>query len=76
MLREPAYLFYAVATSGYLLFLPVSGLRLSSPVARFFPVWGNQAILVSMPVLGLFSVLFARSFCRRRRGFRDWTDFS
>lgn len=62
MLREPAYLFYAVATSGYLLFFACIRGFAFQVLWPDFPVWGNRAILVSMPVLGLFSVLFARSF--------------
>ncbi|MBK8973666.1 MAG: EAL domain-containing protein [Hahellaceae bacterium] len=67
MLREPAYLFYAVATSGYLLFFACIRGFAFQVLWPDSPVWGNRSILVAMPVLGLFSVLFARSFLQTAR---------
>jgi EAL domain-containing protein (putative c-di-GMP-specific phosphodiesterase class I)/GGDEF domain-containing protein len=63
-LREKLYLFYAAATSGYLLFFWTSrgySLQLFFPDS---PAINTQAFVSSMPILALFSLLFAREFLR------------
>lgn len=63
-LRERLYLYYALAISGYLLFFAsVKGyaFQLLYPDS---PGLHARALLVSMPVLALFSVLFCRQFLK------------
>ncbi|WP_375192274.1 EAL domain-containing protein [Marinobacter sp.] len=63
-LREKLYLYYALAISGYLLFFAsIKGysFQLLYPDA---PEIHARALLVSMPVLALFSVLFCRQLLR------------
>ncbi len=63
-LRERLYLYYALAISGYLLFFgSVKGysFQLLYPDS---PGLHARALLVSMPVLALFSVLFCRRFLK------------
>ncbi len=63
-LRERLYVFYALAIFGYLLFFITSrgfGHQLLFPN---FPALNSQAFLSSMPILALFSLLFAREFLR------------
>ena len=63
-LRERLYLYYAIAISGYLLFFAsIKGysFQLLYPQA---PGLHAKAMLASMPVLALFSLLFCRSFLR------------
>ena len=63
-LRERLYFYYAVAISGYLLFFAsIQGysFQLLYPES---PELHARALLVSMPVLALFSVLFCRQFLR------------
>lgn len=63
-LREKLYLFYALAIFGYLLFfLSIKGFGFQ----HFYPqapALHARALLVSMPILALFSVLFCREFLR------------
>lgn len=63
-LRERLYLYYAIAISGYLLFFAsIKGysFQLLYPDS---PGLHARALLVSMPVLALFSVLFCRRFLK------------
>lgn len=63
-LREKLYLFYCLATLGYLLFFVTSrgyGAELLFPNA---PSANSQLFLSSMPFLALFSLLFAREFLK------------
>jgi EAL domain-containing protein (putative c-di-GMP-specific phosphodiesterase class I)/GGDEF domain-containing protein len=63
-LREKVYLFYALSTLGYLLFFLTSrgyGHQLLFPND---PALNTQLFLSSMPLLALFSCLFARGFLR------------
>ena len=63
-LRERLYLYYALAISGYLLFFASSegySFQLLYPDA---PWLHARALLASMPILALFSVLFCRSFLK------------
>lgn len=63
-LREKLYLFYALAIFGYLLFFAsIKGFSFQ----HFYPQAPGlhaRALLVSMPLLALFSVLFCREFLR------------
>lgn len=63
-LREKLYLFYALAISGYLLFFAsIKGFSFQ----HFYPQAPGlhaRALLVSMPLLALFSLLFCREFLR------------
>lgn len=64
MLRERLYLYYALAISGYLLFFAsIKGysFQLLYPQA---PGLHAKAVLASMPILALFSLLFCRNFLR------------
>jgi len=63
-LRERLYLYYALAISGYLLFFAsIKGysFQLLYPDS---PGLHARALLVSMPILALFSVLFCRRFLK------------
>lgn len=63
-LREKVYLFYSLATGGFLLFfisIRGYGLQLLFPNQ---PELSSQLFLSSMPILALFSLLFAREFLR------------
>lgn len=63
-LRERLYLFYSLAVSGYLLFFSTSlgfGQQLLFPD---YPWLASQLFVSSMPILALFSLLFAREFMR------------
>lgn len=65
-LREKLYLFYALSTSGYLIFFLTSrgyGHQLLFPN---FPELNTQLFLSSMPLLALFSLLFARGFLQTK----------
>jgi EAL domain-containing protein (putative c-di-GMP-specific phosphodiesterase class I)/GGDEF domain-containing protein len=63
-LREKLYLYYALAVSGYLLFFAsIKGYSFQ----LLYPDWPGlhaRALLVSMPILALFSVLFCRALLR------------
>ncbi|MEC7815010.1 MAG: 7TM diverse intracellular signaling domain-containing protein, partial [Pseudomonadota bacterium] len=63
-LRERLYLYYALAVSGYLLFFAsIKGYSFQ----LLYPDWPElhaRALLVSMPILALFSVLFCRALLR------------
>ena len=63
-LRERLYLYYAIAISGYLLFFASArgySFQLLYPDS---PWLHARALLISMPLLALFSVLFCRRFLR------------
>ena len=63
-LREKLYLFYALAISGYLLFFASI---LGYSFQHFYPQYPalhGRALLVSMPILAFFSVLFCREFLK------------
>ena len=61
-LREKLYLFYALAISGYLLFFAsILGYSFQHFYPQF-PLVHARALLVSMPLLAFFSILFCREF--------------
>jgi EAL domain-containing protein (putative c-di-GMP-specific phosphodiesterase class I)/GGDEF domain-containing protein len=65
-LREKLYLYYSLAISGYLLFFASI---LGYSFQHFYPAYPlihSRALLVSMPVLAFFSVLFCREFLQTR----------
>ncbi|WP_203142776.1 EAL domain-containing protein [Marinobacter mangrovi] len=63
-LREKLYLFYALAISGYLLFFAsIKGYSFQHIYPQF-PALHARALLVSMPILAFFSVLFCREFLK------------
>ncbi len=65
-LREKLYLFYSLSTLGYLVFFLTSrgyGQQLFFPGA---PELNSQVFLSSIPLLALFSLLFAREFLRTK----------
>ncbi len=63
-LRERLYLFYALAISGYLLFFAsIKGYSFQL-LYPDLPGLHARALLVSMPILALFSILFCREFLR------------
>lgn len=61
-LREKLYLFYALSTTGYILFFITSRGFGQQLFLTDFPAIHNQLLLTSMPFLALFSLLFAREF--------------
>lgn len=63
-LREKLYLYYALAIAGYLLFFAsINGYSFQLLYPQF-PAIHARALLVSMPILALFSVLFCRQFLK------------
>lgn len=63
-LREKLYLYYALAIAGYLLFFAsIKGYSFQLLYPQF-PAIHARALLVSMPVLALFSVLFCRELLK------------
>lgn len=63
-LREKLYLFYALAIAGYLLFFAsIKGYSFQHIFPQF-PAVHARALLASMPILALFSVLFCREFLK------------
>ncbi|HEY9118155.1 MAG TPA: EAL domain-containing protein [Marinobacter sp.] len=63
-LREKLYLYYALAIAGYLLFFAsIKGYSFQLLYPQF-PAVHARALLVSMPVLALFSVLFCRELLK------------
>ncbi|TGN42002.1 EAL domain-containing protein [Marinobacter confluentis] len=63
-LRERLYLYYALAISGYLLFFAsIKGYSFQL-LYPDLPGLHARALLISMPILALFSVLFCRQFLR------------
>lgn len=66
-LREKLYLYYSLATTGYLLFFITArgyGQQLIFPE---YPALNSQLFLSSMPLLALFSLLFAREFLQTKQ---------
>ncbi|GLX85565.1 hypothetical protein tloyanaT_18170 [Thalassotalea loyana] len=66
-LREKLYLYYSLATTGYLLFFITTrgyGQQLLFPD---YPALNSQLFLSSMPFLALFSLLFAREFLQTKQ---------
>ncbi len=65
-LREKLYLYYALAISGYLLFFAsINGFSFQ----HLYPQWPElhaKALLISIPALALFSLLFCREFLNTR----------
>lgn len=65
-LREKLYLYYALAITGYLLFFAsLKGFSFQ----HLYPYWPElhaKALLVSIPALALFSLLFCREFLNTR----------
>jgi EAL domain-containing protein (putative c-di-GMP-specific phosphodiesterase class I)/GGDEF domain-containing protein len=65
-LREKLYLYYALAISGYLLFFAsIKGFSFQH-LYPFAPELHAKALLVSIPALALFSLLFCREFLNTR----------
>ncbi len=63
-LREKLYLYYSLAISGYLLFFAsILGFSFQHVYPQF-PEVHSRALLVSMPILAFFSVLFCREFLK------------
>ncbi|PKI17367.1 diguanylate phosphodiesterase [Colwellia sp. 12G3] len=66
-LREKLYLYYSLATTGYILFFFTFrgyGQQLFFPDS---PALNSQLLLSSMPFLALFSLLFAREFLQTKQ---------
>ncbi|MBW0148023.1 EAL domain-containing protein [Marinobacter arenosus] len=63
-LRERLYLYYALAISGYLLFFASSKGYSFQLLYPDVPWLHARALLASMPILALFSVLFCRTFLK------------
>jgi EAL domain-containing protein (putative c-di-GMP-specific phosphodiesterase class I)/GGDEF domain-containing protein len=66
-LREKLYLFYALAIAGYLLFFTsISGYSFQHLYPQY-PIVHERALLISMPLLAFFSVLFCREFLHTKK---------
>lgn len=63
-LRERLYLYYALAIAGYLVFFATSRGYIHQLFIPGLPDLNSRLFLTSMPVLALFSVLFARQFLK------------
>lgn len=63
-LRERLYLYYAIAIAGYLLFFATSRGYLHQLLLFDAPDLNSRLFLISMPLLALFSILFARQFLK------------
>ncbi|GAA5317262.1 MAG: hypothetical protein AseanaTS_24670 [Candidatus Pelagadaptatus aseana] len=63
-LRERLYLYYALAIAGYLLFFATNRGYLHQLLIPDAPDLNSRLFLISMPMLALFSLLFARNFLR------------
>lgn len=61
-LRERLYFYYTLAISGYLLFFATSSGHIRQLLLSDWPELNSRLFLISMPLLALFSVLFAREF--------------
>ncbi len=66
-LREKLYLYYSLATSGYILFFITSRGYAQQLFFSDFPALNSQLFLSSMPFLALFSLLFAREFLQTKQ---------
>lgn len=65
-LREKLYLYYSLATSGYILFFITSRGYAQQLFFSDFPALNTQLFVSSMPFLALFSLLFAREFLQTK----------
>ncbi|XOV81166.1 MAG: EAL domain-containing protein [Aestuariibacter sp.] len=65
-LRERLYLYYAVAIAGYLVFFATSRGYLHQLILPNAPDLNSRLFLISMPLLALFSVMFARQFLKTK----------
>ena len=63
-LRERLYLYYALASFGYLVFFSASKGFVHQLFLPYAPDLNSRIFLVSMPFLALFSLLFARDFLK------------
>ena len=63
-LRERLYLYYAIAITGYLVFFSTSRGYIHQIFLPDAPDLNSRLFLASMPILALFSVLFARQFLK------------
>ena len=66
MLRERIYLYYSLANTGYIVFF---GCTRGYTNQLFFPEYpeiSSQLMLTALPVLALFSLLFARDFLKTK----------
>jgi EAL domain-containing protein (putative c-di-GMP-specific phosphodiesterase class I) len=66
-LREKLYLYYSLATSGYLLFFATSRGYAHQLFFSEHPALNTQLFVSSMPILALFSLLFAREFLQTKQ---------
>ncbi len=66
-LREKLYLYYALAIAGYLMFFGSINGHAFQHLYPQSPDLHGRMLLVSMPILALFSVLFAREFLQTRQ---------
>jgi EAL domain-containing protein (putative c-di-GMP-specific phosphodiesterase class I)/GGDEF domain-containing protein len=64
LLRERLYLYYATAITGYLLFFASNNGYLQQLITSDSPDLSSRLFLMSMPILALFSLLFAREFLK------------
>ena len=65
-LREKLYLYYSLATSGYILFFVTSRGYAQQLLLFDYPALNSQLFVSSMPILALFSLLFAREFLQTK----------
>lgn len=65
-LREKLYLFYSLATSGYILFFITSRGYSQQLFLSESPILNTHLFVASMPILALFSLLFAREFLQTK----------
>jgi hypothetical protein len=70
-LREKLYLYYALATTGYILFFITFRGYGQQLFLSDFPAINSQLFLSSMPFLALFSLLFAREFLQTKQHSRQ-----
>jgi len=66
-LRERLYLYYAIAIFGYLMFFATGRGYTAQLFLGDMPDLNSRLFLISMPLLSLFSLLFARLFLRIQR---------
>lgn len=66
-LREKLYLYYSLATTGYILFFITARGYGQQLFFSDFPAVNSQLFLSSMPFLALFSLLFAREFLQTKQ---------
>lgn len=66
-LHEKLYLYYSLATTGYLLFFITARGYGQQLLFADSPALNSQLFLSSMPILALFSLLFAREFLQTKQ---------